>query len=176
MKSKFSEQDLKERALELLYGLLEEDEAEELRRLIASDATAARIFDEARETVDRFARAARGEEASETEVDETAAKNVAVESAPFDGGASFLFDAFSNAIDAETAEAPETDALEADGESSGSNRKRAKRRLKLLRKLKTVSETERSDNDVNAGKRGGEARKERRRVKSEKSANFARSA
>ncbi|MBQ7813894.1 MAG: hypothetical protein IJ387_05290, partial [Thermoguttaceae bacterium] len=90
--------------------------------------------------------------------------------------ASFLFDAFSNAVDAETAEAPETDALEADGESSGSNRKRAKRRLKLLRKLKTVSETERSDNDVNAGKRGGEARKERRRVKSEKSANFARSA
>ncbi|MBQ1278759.1 MAG: hypothetical protein IIY07_08955, partial [Thermoguttaceae bacterium] len=108
MKSKFSEQELKERTLELLYGLLEEDEAEELRRLIASDATAARIFDEARETADRFARAARWEEAPEANVEETAAKNVAVESVPFDGGASWALnstlvggDAFSASGDEE---------------------------------------------------------------------------
>lgn len=183
MKSKFSEQDLKERALELLYGLLEEDEAEELRLLIASDATAARIFDEARETIDRFARAARWEEAPEAEVDETAAKNVAVEAAPFDGGASFLFDsalsggdAFSATVGAETADVPETDAFGTDGESSGSNRKRAKRRLNLLRKIKTASKNDRSENDDDGGKRRGEARKERRRAKSEKSANFARAA
>jgi len=183
MKSNFSEQDLKERALELLYGLLEEDEAEELRLLIASDATAARIFDEARETVDRFARAARWEETPETEVDETAAKNVAVEAAPFDGGASFLFDsalsgadAFSANVDAPTAEAPETDALGTDGESSGSNRKRAKRRLNLLRKNKTASKNSRSETGDDDGKRGGEARKERRRAKSGKSITFARTA
>lgn len=183
MKSNFSEQDLKERALELLYGLLEEDEAEELRLLIASDATAARIFDEARETVDRFARAARWEETPETEVDETAAKNVAVEAAPFDGGASFLFDsalsgadAFSANVDAPTAEAPETDALGTDGESSGSNRKRAKRRLNLLRKNKTTSKNSRSETGDDDGKRGGETRKERRRAKSGKSITFARTA
>ncbi|MBR2003248.1 MAG: hypothetical protein IJ991_03575, partial [Thermoguttaceae bacterium] len=173
MKSNFSEQDLKERALELLYGLLDEDEAEELRLLIASDATAARIFDEARETVDRFARAARWEETPEAEVDETAAKNVAVEAAPFDGGASFLFDsalsggdAFSANVDAQTAEALETDAFGTDGESSGSNRKRAKRRLNLLRKSKTASKNSRSETGDDDGKRGGEARKERRRAKS----------
>ncbi len=183
MKSNFSEQDLKERALELLYGLLEEGEAEELRRLIASDATAARIFDEARETVDRFARAARWEETPEAEVDETAAKNVAVEAAPFDGGASFLFDsalsggdAFSANVDAQTAEAPETDAFGTDGESSGSNRKRAKRRLNLLRKSKTASKNSRSETGDDDGKRGGEARKERRRAKSGKSITFARTA
>ena len=182
MKSNFSEQDLKERALELLYGLLDEDEAEELRLLIASDATAARIFDEARETVDRFARAARWEETPEAEVDETAAKNVAVEAAPFDGGASFLFDsalsggdAFSANVDAQTAEAPETDALGTDDESSGSNRKRAKRRLNLLRKSKTASKNSRSETGDD-GKRGGEARKERRRAKSGKSITFARTA
>ncbi len=180
MKSNFSEQDLKERALELLYGLLEEDEAEKLRLLIASDATAARIFDEARATVDRFARAARWEETPETEIDETAAKNVAVESAPFDGGVAFLFgaafggDAFSANVGAETAEAPETGALGTDGESSGSNRKRAKRRLNLLRKVKTASKNDRSENGDDDGKRGGEARKERRRAKSGKSITFAR--
>ncbi len=184
MKSNFSEQELKERALELLYGLLEEDEAEDLRRLIASDATAARIFDEARETVDRFARAARWEEAPETEIDETAAKNVAVESAPFDGGASFLFgaafggDAFSGAVDAETLKTETTATDETGEETSGSNRKRAKRRLKLLRKIKTASKNGRASkgDGGDGGKRGGEARKERRRAKSGKSANFARSA
>ena len=141
MKSNFSEQDLKVRTLELLYGLLDENEAEDLRRLIAFDATAARIFDEARATVDRFARAARWDETPEADVDETTAKNVAVESAPFDGGAASLFDAFSTTVDAETSEARETNALEADGESSGSNRKRAKRRLNLLRKERRREKT-----------------------------------
>ncbi|MBQ2790963.1 MAG: hypothetical protein IJE97_15100, partial [Thermoguttaceae bacterium] len=180
MKSNFSEQELKERTLELLYGLLDENEAEELRRLIASDATAARIFDEARETADRFARAARWEEAPETEVDETAEKNVAVEAAPFDGGASLAFDsaliagdAFSANVDGEPAKTP--NVPETEGESSGSNRKRAKRRLKLLRKLKTASKNERSDNDVNVGKRGGLG-KERRRKKAGRPANVARPA
>ncbi len=187
MKSKFSEQDLKERALELLYGLLDENEAEELRRLIASDAIAARIFDEARETVDRFARAARWEEAPEPEVDETSAKNVAVESAPFDGGASFLFgsafsggDAFSTAGDAETAASEATTTEETDGEPSGSNRKRAKRRLNLLRKIKMASKNDRaSKGDGGDGGKRGEARKERRRaktVKAPKPANAARPA
>ena len=175
MKSKFSEQELKERTLELLYGLLDENEAEELRRLIASDATAARIFDEARETADRFARAARWEEAPETEENETTAKNVAVETAPFDGGAAFLFDSFSTAVDAETPETGETNALAAGGESSGSNRKRAKRRLNLLRKTKLASKNERSEKDGDGGKRR-ESRKERRREKTEKSASFAKSA
>ncbi len=184
MKSKFSEQDLKERAHELLYGLLDENEAEELRRLIASDATAARIFDEARETVDRFARAARWEETSEAEEDETTAKNVAVETAPFDGGAAFLFgsafvgaDAFSATVDAETPETGETNANEAGGdESSGSNRKRAKRRLNLLRKNKTAPKNSRSETGDDDGKREEEARKERRRAKSGKSTTFARTA
>ena len=163
MKSNFSEQELKERALELLYGLLEEDEAEELRLLIASDATAARIFDEARETVDRFARAARCEEAPEAEEDETAAKNVALETAPFDDGVAFLFgsafagaDAFSTTVGAEPSETDETE-----GESSGSNRKKAKRRLNLLRKLKAKSKNERSEQDGEGGKRK-RSRKERR--------------
>ncbi len=178
MKSKFSEQELKERTLELLYGLLDEDEAEELRRLIASDATAARIFDEAREAADRFARAARWEEAPEAEQDETAAKNVAVESVPFDGGASLAFDAarvggdaFSPPLDAEAAEA--ANFAETDGESSGSNRKRAKRRLNLLRKNKTASKNARSESG-DGGKRGRETRKERLRAKAGKSANLAR--
>ena len=178
MKSKFSEQELKERALELLYGLLEEDEAEELRLLIASDATAARIFDEARETVERFARAARWELASETEVDETAAKNVAVESAPFDGGAPFPFDsalvggdAFSATVDAET---PKENATNV-GESSGSNRKKAKRRLNLLRKLKTDLKNKRAEQNVDDGKRE-KLRKERRREKTEKPVGGAESA
>ena len=178
MKSKFSEQELKERTLELLYGLLDEDEAEELRRLIASDATAARIFDEAREAADRFARAARWEEAPEAEQDETAAKNVAVESVPFDGGASLAFDAarvggdaFSPPLDAEAAEA--ANFAETDGESSGSNRKRAKRRLNLLRKNKTASKNVRSESG-DGGKRGRETRKERLRAKAGKSANLAR--
>ena len=178
MKSNFSEQELKERALELLYGLLDESEAEELRRLIASDATAARIFDEARATVDRFARAARWEETPEADVDETTAKNVAVETAPFDAGAALLFDAFSAAVDAETSEAGETNALETDGESSGSNRKRAKRRLNLLRKTKSASKNERAEKDGDGGKRR-ESRKERRREKkgkSEKLVNLAKSA
>ncbi|MCF0233997.1 MAG: hypothetical protein HUK22_03355, partial [Thermoguttaceae bacterium] len=49
MKSKYSKKELEERALWLLYGLLEEDEAEELRQLIARDAEAARIFEAARD-------------------------------------------------------------------------------------------------------------------------------
>ena len=174
MKSKFSEQDLKERTLELLYGLLEEDEAEELRRLIASDAVAARIFDEARETADRFARAARWEVAPEADVDETAAKNVAVESAPFDGGAAlaldsaFIGDALAATDDAETSDGDAANVPE----TSGSNRKRAKRRLNLLRKLKTTSKNERSEIDVKTGERGG-LRKESRRGKTGKPANAA---
>lgn len=181
MKSKFSEQELKERTLELLYGLLEEDEAEELRRLIASDATAARIFDEARETADRFARAARWEEAPEANVEETAAKNVAVESVPFDGGASWALnstlvggDAFSASGDEEE-EAEEAATDETSGESSGSNRKRAKRRLNLLRKLKSASKNGRSESDVRVGKRDG-ARKERRREKGAKTRKPANAA
>ncbi|MBQ9128789.1 MAG: hypothetical protein IJY15_13645, partial [Thermoguttaceae bacterium] len=178
MKSTFSEQELKERALELLYGLLEEDEAEELRLLIASDATAARIFDEARETVDRFARAARCEEAPEAEEDETAAKNVAVETAPFDDGVAFLFgsafagaDAFSTTVGAEPSETDETE-----GESSGSNRKKAKRRLNLLRKLKAKSKNERSEQDGEGGKRKRSRKERRLEKKSRKSVNAVKSA
>ena len=178
MKSNFSEQELKERALELLYGLLEEDEAEELRLLIASDATAARIFDEARETVDRFARAARCEEAPEAEEDETAAKNVAVETAPFDDGVAFLFgsafagaDAFSTTVGAEPSETDETE-----GESSGSNRKKAKRRLNLLRKLKAKSKNERSEQDGEGGKRKRSRKERRLEKKSRKSVNAVKSA
>ncbi|MBR5242615.1 MAG: hypothetical protein IKW13_00120, partial [Thermoguttaceae bacterium] len=178
MKSNFSEQELKERTLELLYGLLEEDEAEELRRLIASDATAARIFDEARERADRFARAARCEATPEEEVDETAAKNVAVEAAPFDGGASLALDSalggafLSPNVGAEAADA--ANGTESEDESSGSNRKRAKRRLKLLRKLKTASKNESAESGVKNGGRG--KLEKRRREEASKPANAARPA
>ncbi|MBR4833529.1 MAG: hypothetical protein IKU86_04235, partial [Thermoguttaceae bacterium] len=145
MKSEFSEQELKERALDLLYGLLDEDEAEETRRLIASDATAARLFDEARETAELLKRAARWEE-PETETDVPAAKNVAVETAAFDDGAAFFLRANAASLDLDASESSETPEENA---SSGSNRKRAKRRLNLSRKAKAA---EKSEKPAKAGK------------------------
>lgn len=143
MKSEFSERELKERVLELLYGLLDRDEAEETRRLIASDATAARLFDEARETVELLKRAARWEE-PEVENDEATAKNVAVETAAFDDGASFFFAAAGapELNDASRgAESGGTAAL-VENASSGSNRRRAKRRLNLMRKSNSAEKSE----------------------------------
>lgn len=146
MKSEFSERELKERALELLYGLLDRDEAEETRRLIASDATAARLFDEARETVELLKRAARWEE-PEIENDEATAKNVAVETAAFDDGASFFFAAAGApelndaSRGAESTESGGTAAL-VENASSGSNRRRAKRRLNLMRKSNSAEKSE----------------------------------
>lgn len=157
MKSEFSERELKERALELLYGLLDRDEAEETRRLIASDATAARLFDEARETVELLKRAARWEE-PEIENDEATAKNVAVETAAFDDGASFFFAAAGapELNDAsrgvEFAESGGTAAL-VENASSGSNRKRAKRRLNLVRKSSSAEKSEKSTKREKTAKR-----------------------
>lgn len=157
MKSEFSERELKERALELLYGLLDRDEAEETRRLIASDATAARLFDEARETVELLKRAARWEE-PESENDEATAKNVAVETAAFDDGASFFFAAAGApelndaSRGAESAESGGTAAL-VENASSGSNRRRAKRRLNLMRKSNSAEKTEKLEKAEKAVKR-----------------------
>lgn len=112
MNPNFSEQELKERLLDLLYGLVDdENEAEELRRLVATDADAARLFDEARETSALLARAARAEIEADAPIEETS-KNVAVDRDAVAAARPFAFDAAVGAF--------EQNVFNVDADASGS--------------------------------------------------------
>ena len=80
-----SPQEMKERSYLLLYGLLDEEEAEELRSLVATDSEAAIAFETARSTADILSEFVKIDQPSDSDVD-AFVRNISVDinaSTPF---------------------------------------------------------------------------------------------
>lgn len=129
--------------LELLYGLLDEKTAEEVRRLIATDSNAARVYDEMRKIFEAANRATRFND-SRTLQDYEDCKNVAVDPRPYEKQVNFSYDA---AVDFFEGSVFQTQNVSVDNErklkqKSGAERSEIdKRRIKKSKKQNRTKRT-----------------------------------
>ena len=116
-------ENLKERAFALLYGLLNESEAEELRSLFATDAQAAGVFEAARGKVEAFKEFTRASFATSA-IDESSVPNVSVD---FHAASPFAFDAAVGAFEEGVFSEPKVKDKGPDDEKSLRRKVRAKK-------------------------------------------------
>ena len=108
--------------LELLYGLLDDASAEELRKLVAVDAAAAERYNCALRMLNVWARASR----IENRIDKERAVEVAFDPRSFENTAGFVFDAATSASD--SFQVAEQKALTEDNQSEITRRKGVRRK------------------------------------------------
>ena len=134
MSVEFHENDIHEDVFGLLLGLLDDSKAEELRRLIATDAEAAKVYAEGRKTLELTSRAVR----IKRQVDTNKQTDGVIDFRTFERASGFAYDAAASSFEADLfQQSGELDASKANKPEAFPKRTKVRKDSKGKRKRKS---------------------------------------
>lgn len=134
MSVEFHENDIHEDVFGLLLGLLDDGKAEELRRLIATDAEAAKVYAEGRKTLELTSRAVR----IKRQVDTNKQTDGVIDFRTFERASGFAYDAAASSFEADLfQQSGELDASKANKPEAFPKRTKVRKDSKGKRKRKS---------------------------------------